>query len=161
MAFSDDLSALVVHDALCVGIWSGEPSPEALARGWAAVRARAEHLGRPVAMLAVVPSGAPIPALADAPAIGRAVASVAPSLIAVCIVVEGHGPWVERALDVLSLLDAARIAFRPDSLPRKYVTSVGEGAAWIAAALRRSGESGPSREEILDAVALGFAHAGP
>lgn len=157
IAHADEACAVVVRGALAVGIWPGVPTRARLQTAWGILRAEARERGRPLAVLSVIPDRAPIPALADVPAIAREIEASVSAMIAFCVAFEGHGAWVDRALDMATMLDAGRIALRPAALARRYTTSVEEGATWLAGQLRRAGEEVPTRAEIVETVELARA----
>lgn len=155
---ADEGLVLAVRGALVVGIWSGLPTYERHAIAFRVLRETARAVGHPVAVMSISPEGAPVPSPPEFAALARDAAAATPSILAMAIVFDGHGPWAERAFDLMSRLDEIRVAIRPDSFARKFTTSVEEGASWLAAQLRRVGDIEIDRSAILEAVEHSRAH---
>lgn len=158
IAYSDEGVVFAVRDGVVVGIW-WEPSHERHAIAFRIVRERHRVLGHPVAILSISPEGAAFPDVSEFPALALEAAAATPSILAMAIVFDGHGPWVEGALEHMSTLDATRVAVRPDSFPRRFATSIEEGATWLAIQCRRIGDETTDRAAILEVVGHALARA--
>lgn len=160
IVYADDGCCVAVRGPLALSVWPGAPTLARLTRAWEIVRDEARARGAPLVLLSVVPGGAPLVALADLPAIGREMMASRSATLALCIAFEGHGVWAERALEVATLADAARVALGAGALSRRYTTSVEEAATWLASQLRKVGDETLGRPEILEAVDLARAAVG-
>lgn len=161
IVYADGACCVAIRGALALSVWPGAPTLARLTRAWEIVREEARVRGAPLVLLSVVPGNAPLVSVADLPALAREMAASNSSTLALCIAFEGHGPWVERALDVATLADAARVALGAGAMTRRYTTSVEEAATWLSAQLRRAGDETLGRAEILETVDIARAAIGP
>jgi len=146
IVYADDACCIAVRGALALSVWPGAPTLARLTRAWEIVRDEARTRGAPLVLLSVVPGGAPLVALADLPAIGREMMASRSATLALCIAFEGHGPWAERALEVATLADAARIGRRR---PVPSLHDVGRGGRDVAGGAAQEGrrrDAGPRRD---------------
>ena len=156
IAYADEGVVFAVRGGVVVGIWL-EPSYERHEVAFRIVRERHRAVGHPVAIMSISPEGAAFPDASELPTLAREAAAATPSILAMAIVFDGHGPWAEGALELMSTLDATRAAMRPDSFPRRFATSIEEGATWLATQCRRIGDETTDRAAILEAVELALA----